>query len=72
MGDLKTLSKYKDVLVNYYDKYKNDLSKESQFKINFNPLRILDSKNPEDLKINKTVPKINEYYSKNAQKMFLR
>ena len=70
LGDLTTLSKYKNALVNYYDKYKNDLSKESQFKINSNPLRILDSKNLEDLKINQSVPKINEYYSKNAQKMF--
>ena len=70
LGDLNTISKYKNILSDYYNKYKNDLSNESKTKIVSNPLRILDSKYPEDLKINENVPKIGEYYSKNADKMF--
>jgi len=70
LGDLNTISKYKNILSDYYNKYKNDLSNESKTKIVSNPLRILDSKYPEDLKINENVPKIDEYYSKNANKMF--
>ena len=70
LGDLNTIYKYKNILSDYYNKYKNDLSEESKIKIKSNPLRILDSKNPEDLKINSTAPKIDEQYSKTAKKIF--
>ena len=49
---------------------KNDLSDESKIKINTNPLRILDSKNPVDIKINKDAPKIEDFYSKSAKEAF--
>ena len=70
LGDLNTILKYKSILSDYYDKYKNDLSDESKIKIVSNPLRILDSKNPEDVAINQNAPKISEYYSKTAKQMF--
>jgi len=70
LGDLNTISKYNNILSDFYDKYKNDLSQESKIKIRSNPLRILDSKNPEDSKINQDVPKISDYYSKTAKEMF--
>lgn len=70
LGDLNTLSKYKNVLSDYYNKYKNDLSEESKVKINSNPLRILDSKNSKDLKINKEAPEIKDYYSTTAKNNF--
>ena len=70
LGDLSTIIKYKNILSDYYNKYKNDLSEESKGKINSNPLRILDSKNPEDSKINQNAPKIKEFYSTTAQVMF--
>jgi len=41
LGDLNTILKYKSILSDYYDKYKNDLSDESKIKIVSNPLRIL-------------------------------
>ena len=70
LGDLSTLSKYKNILSDYYNKYKNDLSEESKGKINSNPLRILDSKYPEDLKINQNAPNIEKHYSKSAKIFF--
>ena len=70
LGDFNTISKYNNILSDFYDKYKNDLSQESKIKIRSNPLRILDSKNPEDSKINQDVPKISDYYSKTAKEMF--
>tara|TARA_B100001245_G_scaffold234712_1_gene220863 strand:- start:17 stop:1255 length:1239 start_codon:yes stop_codon:yes gene_type:complete len=70
LGDLNTISKYNNILSDFYDKYKNDLSQESKIKIRSNPLRILDSKNPEDSKINQDAPKISDYYSKTAKEMF--
>ena len=70
LGDLNTISKYNNILSDFYDKYKNDLSQESKIKIRSNPLRILDSKNPEDSEINQNAPKITDYYSKTAKEMF--
>ena len=70
LGESKTIDKYKAILKDYYNKYKKDLSLESKLKIDTNPLRILDSKDKADLKINKEVPKINQIYSSNASKVF--
>ena len=72
LGDLNTIFKYNNILSGYYNKYKSDLSNESKVKINSNPLRILDSKNPEDSKINQNAPKIKEFYSKTAKEMFAK
>ena len=70
LGDLHTLSQYKGILSSYFEKYKNDLSNESQSKIETNPLRILDSKNPKDIIINSEAPKVEKYYSISANKIF--
>ena len=72
LGDLNTIFKYNNILSGYYNKYKSDLSNESKVKINSNPLRILDSKNPEDSKVNQNAPKIKEFYSKTAKEMFAK
>tara|TARA_B100001123_G_C14842605_1_gene840700 strand:- start:49 stop:726 length:678 start_codon:yes stop_codon:yes gene_type:complete len=48
----------------------SDLSKESQSKIATNPLRILDSDNPLDIKISKDAPKIKDLYSIESQRKF--
>tara|TARA_Y100000590_G_scaffold465924_1_gene639671 strand:- start:34 stop:1272 length:1239 start_codon:yes stop_codon:yes gene_type:complete len=70
LGDINTLSKYKSALSEYYNKFENELSEESKNKIYSNPLRILDSKNSDDIKINLTAPKIKKFYSKNAEEFF--
>ena len=71
LGDKETLGRFKNELSNYFDRYKNDLSQESSSKINDNPLRILDSKNPIDIKINQNSPKIYDFYSKETNKKFI-
>ena len=70
LGDLDTLVKYKKKLSTYFNKYKNDLSDESKSKIKTNPLRILDSKNASDIKLNNNAPKIENFYSSSALKIF--
>ena len=70
LGDKNTLKSFKSELSIYFDKYKNDLSEESQSKIKTNPLRILDSKNLIDKKLNFSAPKISDYYSKEANDKF--
>ena len=70
LGDQNTLKKFKEDLKIFFKKYKKDLSEESKNKIETNPLRILDSKDKDDIKINFDAPKIQEYYSKEANKKF--
>jgi histidyl-tRNA synthetase len=70
LGDNDTLKIYKENLSLYYEKYKNKLSDESRAKIHTNPLRILDSKKPQDLEINNNAPRIYNFYSENAKIKF--
>lgn len=46
---------------NYLSKYLNELSPDSQRRFVINPLRILDTKNPDDLKILKDAPVLYNY-----------
>jgi histidyl-tRNA synthetase len=70
LGDLNTLSKYRQELSSFFEKFKSDLSEDSKDKIYKNPLRILDSKNANDNKLSLNAPKIYDYYSKFAKKNF--
>lgn len=58
LGDLESRARYRDVLVAYYEKFKNDLSADSKVRLERNPMRILDSKDDGDKKINATAPQL--------------
>ena len=64
LGTRENLSAYKKMLSKFFNDNKKNLSKESLDKINTNPLRILDSKNPEDSEIIKNSPKLIDLISK--------
>jgi histidyl-tRNA synthetase len=61
---------FKKALSEYLQKYKTDLSPESQIRLEKNPLRILDSKNHGDQEILKSAPKIDKFYTKEAASFF--
>ncbi len=61
LGKRKNLIEYKAKLSKYFDDNKNKLSNESREKIKSNPLRILDSKNNEDIELSKNAPSINDF-----------
>lgn len=46
LGNHEERQQYREVLINYFSQYKNDLDEDSQRRLQSNPLRILDSKNP--------------------------
>ncbi|HCU07133.1 MAG TPA: histidine--tRNA ligase [Holosporales bacterium] len=48
LGDIESRQAYRKALVDYFTPLKNKLSLDSQFRLQNNPLRILDSKDPED------------------------
>ena len=70
LGDADSRKKYSNALVEYLNKYKSDLSEDSQVRLVKNPLRILDSKNSADQKILKEAPKIEDYLTKESSEFF--
>ncbi len=72
LGDKNTLSRFNIALKKYFEKNKEKLSKDSQNKINTNPVRILDSKDPIDTEINTKAPKICDFYSSEANEKFIK
>ncbi|MEQ9116314.1 MAG: histidine--tRNA ligase [Rickettsiales bacterium] len=70
LGDFNSRSLYIEKLVDYYSKYKNDLSEDSRLRFDRNPLRILDSKDSGDKKINQSAPKLEEHLNKESKRFF--
>ncbi len=70
IGDVESRNAYRDALVAYFSKYRNDLSKDSQQRLDKNPMRILDSKDENDRRIGLNAPKISTYLTVAAQQFF--
>lgn len=70
LGCFETKNKYQNALKEYFTKYKNELSEDSRYRLAKNPLRILDSKDENDIKIVKDAPQINNFYSSQAKERF--
>ena len=70
IGDLKCRRAFSKDLVSYLTPYKNDLSVESQQRLETNVLRILDSKSPQDHKLLKEAPNIHDYLSSEDKEYF--
>ncbi|MFT7086686.1 MAG: histidyl-tRNA synthetase [Rickettsiales bacterium] len=62
LGSEETKFRYKNALIEYFSKYRQELSEDSQSRLEKNPLRILDSKNANDIKISSGAPFIKEYF----------
>ena len=67
LGCDKTKANYEIALKEYFSKFKNDLSSDSQKRLEKNPLRILDSKDEKDIEIAKEVPQISKFFSDEAK-----
>lgn len=70
LGCTETRIQYKKLLVNYLSKYKDELSYDSQNRLNSNPLRILDSKDEKDKDIVQNAPVISDSYTKQSGEYF--
>jgi histidyl-tRNA synthetase len=58
IGDKESRDVYRTKLVEYYKKHENELSEDSRKRLTVNPLRILDSKDKSDAKINEGAPRL--------------
>jgi histidyl-tRNA synthetase len=70
IGDVESRNTYRDRLVAYFEKYKNDLSEESRIRLEKNPLRILDSKQAEDKEIVSDAPLFKDSLTIESQHWF--
>ncbi len=70
LGDNESRASYLTALTGYLSKYKNDLSEDSQIRLEKNPLRVLDSKDPNDKKIVADAPVIYDSLNAVSKKFF--
>lgn len=70
LGDTESRASYRSALVEYLQKYKNELSKDSQDRLERNPLRILDSKDENDKKILEEAPLFQDYLNDESKTYF--
>ena len=61
LGTAGTRQKYREALVEYFQSHKDSLDDESRTRLTKNPLRILDSKNPDVHKLVVTAPVMTDY-----------
>lgn len=70
VGSGEDRQRYKEALVNYLNPYKDELDKDSQDRLERNPLRILDSKDAKTKEIALNAPSILDYLNESSQKHF--
>jgi histidyl-tRNA synthetase len=63
LGDPESRAAYRDALVAYFSSRRSELSEDSQRRLDANPLRILDSKDPDDIRLNADAPAFDRYLS---------
>ncbi|MBU6395734.1 MAG: histidine--tRNA ligase [Sphingomonadales bacterium] len=70
LGDAPSREAWRAALIDYFRAVKGDLSEDSQERLEKNPLRILDSKDPRDKVFTADAPKIDAFLSDEAQDFF--
>lgn len=70
LGDTPSREAYRTVLVDYLERFKDDLSEDSRNRLDKNPLRILDSKNPRDREIVADAPVFGDSLTDEANVWF--
>lgn len=70
VGNGEDRANYREALVNYLEPFKDDLDEDSKERLTRNPLRILDSKDPQTQDIARNAPKITEHLSAKSKKHF--
>jgi histidyl-tRNA synthetase len=72
LGDAPSREAWRLALIAYFQDHRASLSEDSQDRLERNPLRILDSKDPRDKPFTADAPKIDDYLGGEAQEFFGR
>jgi histidyl-tRNA synthetase len=70
LGDAASREAWRLALIDHFRAHRAELSEDSQERLEKNPLRILDSKDPRDKPFTADAPKIDEFLSGEAQDFF--
>jgi histidyl-tRNA synthetase len=70
LGDPATRDAWRTALIEYFNAHRTDLSEDSVARLERNPLRILDSKDPKDRALAASAPAIDEYLTPEAADFF--
>ncbi|MQW23487.1 MULTISPECIES: histidine--tRNA ligase [unclassified Lactococcus] len=70
LGDMESRKAYREALIAYLLPFEAELSEDSRRRLHENPLRVLDSKEPEDIKVVENAPSILDYLNEASEKYF--
>ena len=70
LGDGDSREAWRAALIEYFSAVRGELSEDSQERLEKNPLRILDSKDPRDRKFVGDAPRIDQFLSDDARAFF--
>lgn len=72
LGSNESKLRYEEALKEYFAKYLEELSDDSKTRYEKNPLRILDSKNKNDIEVCKNAPVIGDFYTEEEKERFAK
>ncbi|MDC0225305.1 histidine--tRNA ligase [Gammaproteobacteria bacterium] len=70
LGTLESRKAYRSILVEYFKDHIDILDEDSLLRLEKNPMRILDSKNPEMSELNHAAPKMSDHLDQESQDHF--
>ncbi len=70
LGSAETRQQYRKMLVEYFSAHEAELDDDSKRRLQTNPLRILDSKNPAMQKLNENAPKLIDHLDAESKQDF--
>jgi len=72
LGSSQARKKYREILINYLQQHEDKLDKEAGARLHTNPLRILDSKNPEMQEVIQNAPSLLEHLDAESAEHFFQ
>jgi histidyl-tRNA synthetase len=70
LGSNESRAKYRDILVSYFSEHPDSLDEDSQRRLHTNPMRILDSKNPDMKELIDGAPVITDHLDDESKQHF--
>lgn len=70
LGSQEARAEYRDILVSYLSKHKDQLDEDSLRRLESNPLRILDTKNPDMKELVERAPKLIDHLDEESKEHF--
>lgn len=67
LGDITSRKAWREALISYFQAFQSELSEDSRNRLEKNPLRILDSKSPEDRALLANAPALKDHMTPEAQ-----